>query len=97
LFNNKLLFAGEDFSKTYRDFYEDIYKLSAYMLENGFKNKKIGIYASNSYYWVLLFFATAMNVGIIAPLDKELPENELKTSAKRMGLDYIFCDDSTAQ
>ena len=29
LFNNKLLFAGEDFSKTYRDFYEDIYKLSA--------------------------------------------------------------------
>ena len=97
LFNNKLLFAGEDFSKTYRDFYEDIYKLSAYMLENGFKNKKIGIYASNSYYWVLLFFATAMNVGIIAPLDKELPENELKTSTKRMGLDFIFCDDSTAQ
>ena len=94
-YGTRVWFAGKGFTKTYNDFYRDIRMLSSYLLENGLGNKRIGIFASNSYEWVLLFFTVIMNVGTIVPLDKELPEKELKTSAKRLGLDCIFYDDST--
>ena len=97
LFGDKTIFVGENFTKTYCDFYGEMNRLSAYLINHGFKGKKIGIYAANSYNWVLLFISVAANVGIIAPLDKELPKNELKTSAERMGLDFIFYDDSTKE
>ena len=94
-YGRKTFFVGEDFSKTYKDFYEDVHRLSSYFLDNGLVSKKIGIYASNSYNWLLLFFAVAVDVGTIVPLDKELPEKELVLSVKRTSLDFIFCDDST--
>lgn len=94
-YGQKTLFVGEDFSKTYKDFYEDIQKLSYYFINNNLAGKKVGIYASNSYSWLLLFFAVAAGVGTIVPLDKELPEKELTLSAKRIGLDSIFYDEST--
>lgn len=94
-YGQNTFFVGEDFSKTYMDFYDDIQKLSSYFINNNLGGKKVGIYASNSYNWLLLFFAVAANVGTIVPLDKELPEKELILSAKRIGLDSIFYDDST--
>lgn len=94
-YGQKTLFVGEDFSKTYNNFDDDIKKLSSYFIDNNLSGKKIGIYASNSYNWLLLFFSVAANVGTIVPLDKELPEKELVLSAKRVGLDCIFYDDST--
>ncbi len=96
-YGQKIVFVDEKFSKTYADFYEDIQKLSTYFIENNLGNKKIGIYASNSYGWLLLFFSVITNVGTIVPLDKELPEKELLLSAKRIGLTCIFYDDSTKE
>ena len=94
-YGQKTFFVGENFSKTYEEFYNDIQKLSGYFVDNSLVGKKIGIYASNSYSWLLLFFAVAADVGTIVPLDKELPEKELALSAKRIGLDFIFYDDLT--
>lgn len=94
-YGQKTLFIGEGFTKTYKDFYEDVQRLSSYFIGNDLIGKKIGIYASNSYNWLLLFFAVATDIGTIVPLDKELPEKELVLSARRIGLDYIFYDDST--
>ena len=94
-YGQKTFFADEDFSKTYKDFYEDVHKLSSYFINNDLVGKKVGIYASNSYNWLLLFFTVAADVGTIVPLDKELPEKELVLSAKRISLDFIFYDGST--
>ena len=94
-YGRKTFFIGEDFSKTYKDFYEDVHKLSSYFINNDLVGKKVGIYASNSYNWLLLFFAVAAGVGTIVPLDKELPEKELILSVKRTSLDFIFYDGST--
>jgi len=94
-YGQKLFFVGEDFSKTYSDFAEDIEKLANYFSENNLFNKRIGIYASNSYYWLLVFFTVSGKTGVIVPLDKELPERELKLSVKRTELDFIYYDNST--
>ena len=94
-YGQKTLFVGDGFTKTYKDFYEEVQRLSNYFISNDLIGKKIGIYASNSYNWLLLFFAVATDIGTIVPLDKELPEKELVLSAKRIGLDFIFYDDST--
>ena len=47
-YGQKTLFVGEGFTKTYKDFYEDVQRLSSYFMGNNLIGKKIGIYASNS-------------------------------------------------
>lgn len=94
-YGNEKVFIGEDFEKTYRNLSDDIKNLTAYLNDNGFFGKKIGILAHNSYEWVLLFLTVASDLGIIVPLDKELKPKEIETSVEKVKLDFLFYDDST--
>lgn len=63
---------------------EDVNALGTVMLkELNLKNKKIAIIGENSYNWVVTYMAVACGVGIIIPLDKELPSNEIENLLKR--------------
>ena len=58
---------------------EDVNAMGTAMLkELNLKDKKIAVIGENSYKWVVTYLAVTCGVGIITPLDKELPANEIQ-------------------
>ncbi|MBR4030329.1 MAG: AMP-binding protein, partial [Clostridia bacterium] len=71
---------GEPYREiSYAEFRRDVYALGTALIALGLKDKKIAVVGENRYEWALTYMATVCGVGTIVPLDKELPENELRT------------------
>ena len=63
---------------------EDINGLGTVMLNKlNLKDKKVAVIGENSYRWYVTYMAVVCGVGIIVPLDKELPANEILNLLKR--------------
>jgi len=62
---------------TYKQFEAEVNALGTYLVSNGMKNEKIAVIGENSYEWCLTYMSVVCGVGVIVPLDKELPENEI--------------------
>lgn len=63
---------------------EDINALGTVMLKKlGLKDEKIAVIGENSYKWYATYMAVVCGVGIIVPLDKELPANEILNLLER--------------
>ncbi|MBK5246308.1 MAG: AMP-binding protein [Peptostreptococcaceae bacterium] len=67
----------------------DVDSLGTKFIEMGLKGKKIAIIGENSYQWVLTYFATTNGTGVIVPLDRELPSNEIRNLIKRAEVSAI--------
>ena len=70
-------------SISYRQVLEDVNALGTALLNRGLEGKKIAVMSENRYDWVLTYFAVCCGVGIIIPLDRELPSAELVNLLKR--------------
>ena len=79
---------------TYRKFREDLDAVGAYLISKGLKGKKIVVIGPNSYQWLVAYYAVVINVGVVVPLDKGLPEEEIINSLKKCKADAIIYDDS---
>ncbi len=77
---------------TYRKAKEDMDALGTALLSMGLSGKRIGIIGENSYQWALAYLAAVSGVGIVVPLDKELPENELLHLVQEAEIECIFFD-----
>ena len=64
--------------------------LGTALIEMGLKNKRIAVIGENRYEWEIAYLAIACGVGIVVPLDKALPENELESLIERSGVEAIF-------
>jgi len=62
---------------SYRQLYDDVNALGTALIKRGLKGKKIAVMSENRYDWVLTYYAVACGVGVIIPLDRELPAGEL--------------------
>lgn len=62
----------------YKQIKEDVLNFGTAMF-NKFKlqDEKVAVIGENSYKWFVTYMATVCGVGIIVPLDKELPSNEI--------------------
>jgi len=62
----------------YKQIKEDVLNLGTAMF-NKFKlqDEKVAVIGENSYKWFVTYMATVCGIGIIVPLDKELPSNEI--------------------
>lgn len=69
---------------------EDIDCLGTKLIEMGLKDGKIAIIGENSYEWVVSYLAVVNGTGVVVPLDKELPANEIANLIKRAGIDAII-------
>ena len=49
----------------------------------GLKGKRIAIIGENRYEWEIAYLAIVCGVGIVVPLDRSLPENELEKLVER--------------
>ena len=69
---------------TYSKVKEDVNGLGTVMLEKlKLKDKKVAVIGENSYRWYMTYMAVVCGVGIIVPLDKELPANEILNLLQR--------------
>ena len=75
---------------THKEFRNEINYLGTAMIEMGLKNKKIAVISENRYEWEVAYLAIAAGTGIVVPLDKALPENEIESSIMRSEVEAIF-------
>lgn len=69
---------------TYKKLKEDVISLStALSIKYNLLGKKIAIIGENSYNWYMSYMAVTTGTGIVVPLDKELPENEITNLINR--------------
>ncbi|MBP5749618.1 MAG: AMP-binding protein, partial [Firmicutes bacterium] len=57
---------------------EEMNALGTALIARGFKGKRIAVCGENCYYWCLSYLAAVCGVGVVVPLDKELPDSDLK-------------------
>ncbi len=69
---------------------KNIDALGTALIDIGLKDKKIAVIGENRYEWEIAYLAIVCGTGIVVPLDKSLPENELKSLIERSGVEAIF-------
>jgi len=74
---------GNFTSITYEKFLESLDVFGTALLDLGLKNTKIAVMSENRYEWCLTYLAVVNGVGVIVPLDKELPINEMASLLSR--------------
>ncbi len=75
---------------THKEFRYEIDCLGTKLINMGLKGKRIAVISENRYEWALAYLAIAAGTGIVVPLDKSLPENEIKNLIKRSKVEAIF-------
>lgn len=77
---------------TYKRFIEEIHQFGTALVKQGFKGKRIAVIGKNSYEWALTYFTIQCGVGIIVPLDKGLPIDEIEYSLVKSKADAVVFD-----
>lgn len=75
---------------THKEVRQMIDSLGTVLINMGLKGKRIAVIGENRYEWEIAYLAVVCGTGIVVPLDKSLPENELKELIKRSGVEAIF-------
>lgn len=68
---------------TYNEFKNDVDSFGTVLLNLGLKGKFIALISENRYEWCVTYLSTVNGVGVIVPLDKDLPTAELENLLKR--------------
>lgn len=75
---------------THQEVREMIDALGTALIDMGLKNKRVAVIGENRYEWEIAYLAIVCGTGIVVPLDKSLPENELRNLIERSGVEAIF-------
>ena len=96
--NNAFIIKNKDMTTytyiTYKRMQEDINKLGTALMKLGFKGKRIAVIGKNRYEWAMGYYAVVNGLGVVVPLDKGLPKEEIELSLKRSAADAIICEGS---
>lgn len=75
---------------SHKEFRENINQLGTALIDMGLKNKRIAVISENRYEWGLAYFAIVTGTGVVVPLDKALPDNEIESLIIRSEIEGIF-------
>lgn len=75
---------------THREVRDMVDSLGTALINLGLKGKRIAIIGENRYEWEIAYLAIVCGTGIVVPLDKSLPENELEELIERSEVEAIF-------
>ena len=78
---------------TYKQMDKQIDCLGTLLVSKGLKGKRIAVIGKNCYEWVISYLAVLNGTGIVVPLDKGLPENEIESSLIRSSAEAIIFED----
>ena len=68
---------------THKETREIIDSLGTALIDMGLKNKKIAVIGENRFEWEIAYLSIVCGTGIVVPLDKALPENEIEALIER--------------
>ena len=75
---------------SHKEFRNDIKALGTKLVNMGLKDKRIAVISENRYEWGIVYLAVVTGTGIIVPLDKSLPDNEIESLIVRSEVEAIF-------
>ena len=78
---------------SHKEIREMIDALGTALIDMGLKDKRIAIIGENRYEWEIAYLSIVCGTGIVVPLDKSLPENELESLIERSEIEAIFYSD----
>lgn len=76
---------------TYKQALSDINGLGTALIDLGLKDQRICVCGPNSYEWSISYLATVCGTGVVVPLDKELPVDELEQLMVDADAQAILC------
>lgn len=81
---------GNERNILFKEFADDIDYLGTALISIGLKGKRIAVISENRYEWEVTYLATVNGTGIIVPLDRSLPENEIVSLIERSEVEAVF-------
>ncbi len=75
---------------TYKQFKNDVDSLGTAFLSMGLKDGFIAVIGENRYEWCVTYLATVNGTGVIVPLDKELPEQDIENLLNRSEVSAVI-------
>ena len=75
---------------SHKEFRNDINYLGTALINMGLKGKRVAVISENRYEWGVAYLAVATGVGVIVPLDKALPDNEIESLMIRSEIEAII-------
>lgn len=82
---------GEPYTKiTYKEALSDVNALGTALIKKGLKGKRISIIGETNYQWESTYLSIIGGAGIVVPLDKELPKEDLKYLIQDAEVSCIF-------
>lgn len=81
---------GEFRQISHQEFRADIKGLGTSLVAMGLKDKRIAIIGENRYEWGVSYLAVATGTGVVVPLDKALPNNEIESLILRSEAESII-------
>lgn len=81
---------GRITEKTYIEFDRDIDLLGTALISIGLKDAHIAVIGENRYEWGVCYFSVVNGTGVVVPMDKYLPKNEVENLINRGKVEAIF-------
>lgn len=75
---------------THKEVRDMINNLETALINLGLKGKRIAVIGENRYEWEIAYLSIVCGTGIVVPLDKSLPANELELLIERSDIEAIF-------
>lgn len=76
----------------YKQVLSEVNGLGTALINRGLKDKRIAIIGETTYMWSIAYLATVCGTGVVVPLDKELPAEDLKYLIQRAEVSAIIFD-----
>ena len=75
---------------THKEFRQQVNSLGTSLIQMGLKDKRIAVISENRYEWELAYLSIVAGTGVVVPLDKALPDNEIESLILRSQVEAIF-------
>ena len=77
----------------YKTLLEDVNKLGTALIKRGLKGKNIAVIGENRYNWACSYLAVICGTGIVVPLDRMLPKQEIVRCLERANVSAVIYSD----
>ena len=80
---------GEIRTISYKEFADDVNAFGTKLIDLGLKGKRIAVISENRYEWAVSYLAVVCGTGVAVPLDRALPEAEIRSLIERSEVEAI--------
>lgn len=87
IFHNE---KGEECTKTFADFWDDVVNLGTYLSKNNIRDCKVAIVGENSYEWMVIMFTVFLGKNVLVPLDRDMSAEDLAHNLISSGCKALF-------